>query len=314
MEILTLIIVFFISFSMVFLLVPRFANKLTEKGFVVMDYYKPGKRLVPTNGGLIILFGVLSSLIIAQILINPIDRLLIFYFVVFTFAIFGLVDDLIDVGRALKIVFPFFLALPIALLNLDTSLWIGFTEIELGVFYTYLIAPIYVMVVTNLVNMHSGYNGLSSGLAFILFIFVGIGAYVQNGIESLIYLVPILGASLAFLYYNKYPSKIFEGNCGSLMLGSALGGLIVLNNMEVFGVIILIPHIINFLMYVVWKVRKVGEIKFGQLREDGTLKVPNPLTMKWILPYYHRVTEQQAILVLYLLTAVSGAFGLIIGV
>jgi len=197
MEILTLIIVFFISFSMVFLLVPRFARKLTEKGFVVMDYYKSGKRLVPTNGGLIILFGVLGSLIIAQLLINHVEKLLIFYFIVFTFAIFGLVDDLIDVGRGLKIVLPFFLALPIALLNLDTTLWIGFTEIELGVFYTYLIAPIYVMVVTNLVNMHSGYNGLSSGLAFILFIFVGIGSYIQNGIESLIYVVPILGASLA---------------------------------------------------------------------------------------------------------------------
>jgi UDP-N-acetylglucosamine--dolichyl-phosphate N-acetylglucosaminephosphotransferase len=65
---------------------------------------------------------------------------------------------------------------------------------------------------------------------------------------------------------------------------------------------------------VVWKIRKVGEIKFGRLREDGTLKVPNPLTMKWILPYYYRVTEPQAILTLYLLTVISGAFGLIVGV
>ncbi len=313
MDISTLIIIFSVSFATVFLSVPRFIHKLTEKGLVVRDFYKPDKPWVPTNGGLAILFGVLSSLILAQILINHVDKLLIFYFIVFTFAVFGLVDDLIDVGRALKIVFPFFLALPIALLNLDTTLWIGFTEIELGAFYTYIIAPVYVMVVTNLINMHSGYNGLSNGLAGILFIFVGIGAYIQNGVESLIYLVPILGASLAFLYYNRYPSRIFEGNCGSLMAGSALGGLIVLNNMEIFGVIILIPHIINFLMYVLWKIKKVGEIKFGQVREDGTLEVPNPLTMKWIVPYYFKVTEPQAILILYSLTAMSGAFGLIIG-
>lgn len=313
MDISTLIIIFSVSFAMVFLSVPRFIHKLTEKGLVVRDFYKTDKPRVPTNGGLAILFGVLGSLIIAQILINPVDKLLIFYFVVFTFAVFGLVDDLIDVGRALKIVLPFFLALPIALLNLDTTLWIGFTEIELGAFYTYIIAPVYVMVVTNLINMHSGYNGLSNGLAGILFIFVGIGAYIQNGVESLIYLVPILGASLAFLYYNKYPSRIFEGNCGSLMVGSALGGLIVLNNMEIFGVIILIPHIINFLMYVLWKIKKVGEIKFGGIREDGTLEVPNPLTMKWIVPYYFRVTEPQAILILYSLTVMSGAFGLIVG-
>lgn len=312
MNVLVLLVIFGISFTAVFFSIPSFIHKLTGKGQIVKDYYKFDKHLVPTNGGLAILLGVFCSLIIAQILVSSVDRLLIFYLIVVTFAFFGLVDDLIDVGRALKIVFPFFLALPISLLNVDTNIWIGFMQIELGVIYTFIISPIYVMVVVNMINMHSGYNGLSVGLSLILFIFVGIASFIQNGAESLIYLMPILGATLAFFHYNKYPSRIFEGNCGSLMLGSALGGLIVLNNMEIFGIIILIPHIINFLMYVVWKIEKVGEIKFGQLREDGTLKVPNRLTMKWIIPYYFRVTEAQATLILYGITAMFGAIGLFI--
>jgi UDP-N-acetylglucosamine--dolichyl-phosphate N-acetylglucosaminephosphotransferase len=219
-----LLIVFGISFGTAFFSAPRFIEKLRENGFVVKDMYKVDQPSVPTMGGLIILSGVLASLIVAQLLLrNPADEILIFYFIVFTYGIFGLIDDLIDVGRRLKIFLPFFLALPIALLNIDTSLWIVFTQIELGIFYTLIIAPVYVMVVSNLINMHSGYNGLAPGLSTLLLLAVGIGGYIQNGVESLLFVLPILGASIAFLFYNKYPSSVFDGNSGSLMLGAYLG-------------------------------------------------------------------------------------------
>lgn len=303
-------ILFGVSFAAAFISAPRFIQKLAREGYVVRDYYKKDKPLIPTMGGLVILTGILSSLITAQFFMNPLDKLLIFYFIVLTFAVFGLIDDLVDIGRATKIVLPFFLALPVALLNQDTTLWLGFTHIELGSLYSYVVAPVYVMVVANLINMHSGYNGLSSGLACILLTVVGIAAYATNGPESLAYVLPVLGASLAFLYYNRYPSRLFEGNCGNLMLGAALGALIVLNNMEVFGVVILIPHIINFLMYVAWRIKRIGEIKFGGVREDGTLEVPNPLTLKWLFPYYFKLTEAQSVLLMYSLTLLSGAAGL----
>jgi len=96
------------------------------------------------------------------------------------------------------------------------------------------------------------------------------------------------------------------------MLGAGLGGLIVLNNLEIFGVIILIPHITNFLMYVVWKIKKVGDVKFGVIRSDGTLEVPNALTMKWVLPYFYRLTEPQTTVILYGLTAFFGVLGLLV--
>jgi UDP-N-acetylglucosamine--dolichyl-phosphate N-acetylglucosaminephosphotransferase len=308
---LKLLIVFGISFGTAFFSAPRFIEKLRENGFVVKDMYKADQPSVPTMGGLIILSGVLASLIVAQLLFsNPADEILIFYFIVFTYGIFGLIDDLIDVGRRLKIFLPFFLALPIALLNIDTSLWIVFTQIELGLFYTFIIAPVYVMVVANLINMHSGYNGLAPGLSTLLLLTVGIGGYVQNGAGSLLFVLPILGASMAFLVYNKYPSRVFDGNSGSLMLGASLGGLIVLNNLEIFGVVILVPHIINFLMYVTLKLKRMKEVKFGSIREDGTLKVPHPVCLKWTLPYYFRLTEQNSTNLMIILTLLFCLMGI----
>ncbi len=308
----SLIAIFGVSFITVFLLAAKFIRKAKEKGYVTHDMYKKDTPLIPTKGGLVILAGMMVSLILAQFLAPDVENLLIFYFIVITFGVYGLVDDLFNVGRTSKIFLPFFLVLPIAQLNIDTSLWIISGEIELGIYYSFIIAPLYVMVVANLVNMHSGYNGLASGLSTIVLIFIAVNAYISQGIGSLFYVMPILGAMLAFWYYNKYPSRIFEGNTGALMFGAAMGGLIILNNMEIFGLIILTPHIINFLMYVVWRLKKLGDVKFGVLRDDGTIKVPNPWTLKWTLPYYFRLTEQQGTYVMYGLTIMFGIIGVLV--
>jgi len=292
-------------------LIPKFIQKFVEEGHVVKDYYKTKKTLVPTMGGLPILMGVLSSLIIIQIFFLQIEELLIFYFVIFIYAIFGLVDDLVDVGRKIKLIAPFFLAFPIALLNLDTNLSLIFIEIELGILFSYIIAPLYVMVVSNLVNMHSGFNGISGGVTTILLTFSAIASFIKYGYIGLVYVAPILGAMIAFMYFNKYPSRIFLGNIGTLMIGGALGGFIIFQNMEIFGVIILIPHIINFLMFVYWKIRGYPHIKFGEVDENGILHVPNNLTVKWFLPYYFPMTEKKAIILCYLFSVLSGIAGVL---
>ncbi len=145
------------------------------------------------------------------------------------------------------------------------------------------------------VNLVNSYNGLQSGLSTLLIFFLTVKALMTHSYDEIVYIAPIYGALVAFLWYNKYPSRLFEGNVGSLAVGAAIGRyIIMLNDMEVYGVIILIPHIAIFLMYVYWRVKKVQDNKSGRIREDGTLDVPNPLTFKWVLPYYMRMTEQQA--------------------
>ncbi|MBN2013920.1 MAG: UDP-N-acetylglucosamine-1-phosphate transferase [Candidatus Altiarchaeota archaeon] len=304
-------IMFFVGFFVTFLYTPRFIHKATTMGFVVMDMYKKGKPLIPNVGGLTILAGTLASLMAAQLLV-PMDKILIFYFIVTSFALFGLADDLLNVGRPSKIYIPFLLSLPIAILCKDTTLSLGFMEVELSTLYAYLICPLYVMVVANLVNMHSGFNGLSVGLSTNLLIFIAAKAYLSNGVESLYYILPLFGSLIAFQYYDFYPAKILWGNVGSLMVGSAVGGLIVVNRLEAFGFVLLIPHIVNFLMYVVWKIKNLGDVKFGRVQEDGSLWVPNPWTLKWVLPYYFRVTEHQAMWFMYLLTTLFGVLAFVL--
>ena len=289
-------------------------KKFKEKGIVVPDMYKKGKPKIPNLGGLGILFGVLAGLIVAQLLIHDVKNLLIFYFVVLTFAIFTLTDDLIDLRRKLKIFIPFFLALPIALLNVDTSFSFFFFSIELGVFFTYIIAPLYLMVVANLINMHSGFNGLQTGLSSILLITIAIKVIMNYGWQTTYFIMPILGAVLAFWYFDRYPSKIFLGNVGSYTIGPAIGGLLILNNMETFGVVILIPHIINFLSAFWQEVVKNNWLKtqlFAKLRDDKTIEPPLFFTLKWFPAYFFRLTEKQLTYIMYLITGFFCLIGLL---
>jgi len=302
-------LIFLVSFLVSFFSTKELIPKFKKRGIVVRDMYKKGRPKIPTLGGIAILFGIIAGLIISQLLLEDVTTLLIFHLVVMNFAIFTLVDDFIDIGRKIKVIVPFFLALPIALLNIDTTLSLYFFEIELGVIYAYIIAPLYVMVVANLINMHSGFNGLAMGLSLILLLTI-FAKVVMKG-SNPVYLIPVLSSLFGFFLFNKYPSKIFEGNIGAFTVGSAIGGLLILYNIEFFGVVILLPHIINFLMYVYWRLRKYPFKKFGSIRSDGTLRVPNNLTLKWVFPYYFRLTEKQVICLMYFLTTVFCILGLI---
>lgn len=308
------LIIFIVGLFTTFVYTPKLIKKTAARGFVVKDMYKKGKPNVPNLGGLAILVGMMASLIFAQFLVEkPLSHnLLIFYFMVLSYALFGLMDDLLDVGRKLKIYIPFFLALPVLLL-LDGAPQTGIliAGVDAGILYL-IAAPMYVMVVSNLINMHSGFNGLSCGLSYFVLVFTVIKVAIGETPGNIMYILPIFGPILAFLYFETYPAKIFWANIGSLMVGAAVGGFIIINHLELFGIVILIPHIINFLMYVVWKIKKIGEVKFGGLRDDGTLIVPNPLTFKWLFPYYYRLTENQTMWIMYAITTAFGILALLI--
>lgn len=309
-------IIFGASLYSTFYLTRKFIRRFHAGGHVVKDMYKKGTPNVPTMGGIALIGGIMMSLIIAQLLLpaEMIERLLIFYFVVFIYGIFGLLDDLIAIKSRFKRVYiPFFLALPIGLLNIDTNISIFSHVIEIGWMAPLLFAPIYVMVVSNLINMHAGFNGLSGGLSTILVFFVGLKAYLKYDGDILMFMLPLFGALLAFMWFNRYPSRIFLGNSGTMMLGAGVGGLIVLYNIEIFGVIILIPHIINFIMWIYWlaNMHIYPHIKFATVREDGTIEPPNKLTMKYFVTAVFRVNEKKATNILFLITCLFCFAGLL---
>jgi len=312
-QILELGLVFFLPFFIILVTTPYLIRKLTKRGLVVKDYYKKGNKMVPTGGGIAIMFAVLFSISINEIFYNFDATNYVMLNVILLFGLFGILDDMIDIGRPAKLVLMYYCSYP--LMQYATHTQMAFPllgNVEFGIFYSQLIVPTFVLVASNLVNMHSGFNGLSSGLSVIVLISLIIKSVMTGSFDSIIAIIAIAGATLGFYLFERYPSRIFWGNVGSLTVGASLGVMIVMQGFIVSGFIMLIPHTINFLMYVYWRVKKYPQAKFGRTRDDGTLEVPNNLTLKWVLPYYFRVTEKQSTYAMYAVTAVFCVIGILI--
>lgn len=302
---------FLLPFIATFVSMPYFIRKLTEKGILARDYYKYKLTMVPERGGIAILLVAMVGFSLNTLFFKFSTTNYVALIVVALFGLFGILDDMIDIGRVTKLLLMYYCSYP--LIQYATTTAFSFPSIggfEMGILYLQFIVPTFVLVASNLVNMHSGFNGLASGLSVIILVSLIIRSILLDDIENIFALISITGATLAFFLYDKYPSRIFWGNVGSLTIGAAIGAIIVIQGFVISGFIMLIPHTINFLMYVYWKIKKYPTAKFGKEREDGTLEVPNPLTLKWVLPYYYRVTEKQATFAMYALTGIFCLIGI----
>jgi UDP-N-acetylglucosamine--dolichyl-phosphate N-acetylglucosaminephosphotransferase len=166
------IIVFLYAFFATYWATPKLLTKLVRHGYLRPDKYKRGNKQFVTMAGIAMLVGILVSLSLSQVLIDSIDlgRLFIFYFIVIVYALYGLSDDLFGSGDGVsilskrydKILVVLLLSFPIASLVTDTNINIFNHTYELGGLFALLLAPVYIMVVANLINLHAGYNGLAT--------------------------------------------------------------------------------------------------------------------------------------------------------
>jgi len=324
------IIIFLISFNITLALMPFFINKMKEKGFISSDMHKLNKPLIPQFGGIAILFGIVASIIMINILLpeSEIDLKLNFFafnLILLLFGIFGFVDDIFGVdgkhlkpgGERWRILVPFsvmfLLAIPISSITQTSNVHIPFIGyVEFGLIYFLILGPIYVMACANLFNMFEGLNGLCSGTTVIILSFIILKSYLYSQMENVILILPLFGASIVFFLFNKYPSQVFPGNVGTFTMGAGIGAILMVQRFYLAGIIMCGVHIIHYLMFMSWVMKKEKIIKFGGIRKDGTIKSPSRRSLVYFIPAYYRVTEKQLIMIFYLLTIIFCLVGLFI--
>lgn len=85
--------------------------------------------------------------------------------------------------------------------------------------------PIAIFIIVgsaNAVNFTDGLDGLAGSIAAICFACYGVIAFLQDQGWLLAFCFTMVGAILAFLWYNAYPADLFMGNVGSEALGATL--------------------------------------------------------------------------------------------
>jgi phospho-N-acetylmuramoyl-pentapeptide-transferase len=94
-------------------------------------------------------------------------------------------------------------------------------KIDIGILYV----PVAVFVIvgmSNAVNLTDGLDSLAGWTAAIAFACFGVIAFLQGQSHLVIFCFTIVGALLAFLWYNAHPAQLFMGDTGALALGATL--------------------------------------------------------------------------------------------
>ncbi len=96
--------------------------------------------------------------------------------------------------------------------------------IDLGLFSIPL-TILWVVGITNALNLVDGLDGLAAGTSFIVCAAIAGIAFLNQNIGIALAALILAGSLLGFLRYNFYPAKIFLGDSGSLLLGFLLSVL-----------------------------------------------------------------------------------------
>ncbi len=199
------------------------------------------KTGTPTMGGVMVIvpvllitlalniFNLLGNTLIGRSILVPLVAMVIF-------AVIGGADDWAGLrGRRkgtgilgrYKIVWETLIALAIALvlhfvLDLRSVAIPTIPEkIDLGLLYI-PIAAFIIVGTSNAVNLTDGLDSLAGWTSAIAFACYGIIAFLQGQPYLVLFCFTLVGALLAFLWYNAHPAELFMGDTGSLALGATL--------------------------------------------------------------------------------------------
>ncbi len=217
----------------------------------------------PTMGGLIILLGLLTSVILWADLSNI--NILFCVYVAVSFGLLGAFDDYkkikydnsSGISSKLKIILQIVLSIIGVVIYVNfidyqniTNLYFPFFKnliINLGWFFI----PFAIFVIigsSNAVNLTDGLDGLATVpvilvaacFAFISYVTGNIVfsdylqiPYIEGTGEVAIFCGAIIGSCLGFLWFNAPPAKIFMGDTGSLSLGGSLGAVGIITKHEI---------------------------------------------------------------------------------
>jgi len=217
----------------------------------------------PTMGGVLILLGLFSGILLWGDLAN--NYIWFLLYIVTSYGFLGAYDDYkkIKFKNSSGISFRFKILAQILIALLGTLMLLHFSEneeltnlyfpffknliINLGWFFI----PFSLFIIvgsSNAVNLTDGLDGLATVpvilvagcFAFISYVTGNVVfseylqiPYIQGMGEASVFCGSIIGACLGFLWFNAPPAKIFMGDTGSLALGGSLGAVGIITKHEI---------------------------------------------------------------------------------
>jgi phospho-N-acetylmuramoyl-pentapeptide-transferase len=233
------------------------------------------KEGTPTMGGVIFLAPVFAVSLAFQIMAGGQTTVLVPLGAAFVCALLGAADDVQTlVGRArsagLSPRVKWAVEIVLGLVAAGVLAWLGFAavrvpfvgEVPLPVWLYVPLAAFVIVATINAVGITDGMDSLAAttgGLAFTAFWVVAL--WQEDGASSAL-AATVVGALLAYLWFNAHPAQVFMGDTGSLPLGALLATIALLLRQP----LLLVPIGVIFVVNAASDVLQVASVKLRGAR------------------------------------------------
>lgn len=293
---LTLIIPAVVALVATFVSALFLKDYMYESGVISPDHNKKGKPILPTSGGLAMVFGftvgmltyVFGASFRLYYAAASLDLLFAAVLSVLLIAMVGFLDDvnvskkmvkstdMMDLRRGfrhqwIKPLLTFIGAVPLMAINAGVSTialpFLG--TVNLGILFPLIVLPLAIVFVANAFNLMGGFDGINTGGATIATLALFLYSITWGTYNGAVLSAILLTSVVALLWFNKFPASLLPGDSFTFAFGGAYVATVVIGNMEAFGAIVFLPWIIEFVLHARKKF-KVSDL--GVLQKDGTFK------------------------------------------
>ena len=219
--------------------VKNFAHKVGAID-VPKDARRMHKKPIPRLGGLAIYGGFLCSILIFGQLDETMLCVLLGAAIIVALGIF---DDVLALGAKLKFVVQIVAAaIPVCIGDLQIGLFTNLNPlsdtpfVHLGILAV-PVTIIWIVGITNAVNLIDGLDGLAVGVSSIAAITMLAVALLTGNMPIAITMAALAGACIGFMPYNLNPAKIFMGDTVSTFLGYMLATVSIMGLFKFYAVI-----------------------------------------------------------------------------
>lgn len=288
------------------------------------DKRKVHKKIMPRLGGIAIVLGFLVSaiyLIITMIIEKKLDIFTDKYYIKLIGFFLGIIvlewvcylDDKKGIRPIIKLAGQLVAAIIVVASGvvIDNIVIASAGTIISNEIFLKIFTVIWIVAITNAINLIDGLDGLSAGVSLISAVCLMI-IFILNSspIVSIIFATALAGALLGFLPFNFNPARTFMGDTGSNFIGFALAVISILGVAKTYTAIIIVAPVLVLAL-------PIFDTSFAIIR-----RVIREKSFKAIFKadrghLHHKLidrgyTQKQAVYILYGASAIFGLFAIIL--
>lgn len=262
------LIVFFSGFVLALIFTPV-AIKLAPK-IGAVDIPKDNRRMhtkpMPRFGGMAIFIGTIAALLLMIYVAEPmLDKFMVSHgknawfdqpidkmwgIIVGGILIYalGVIDDLKNLPAKVKFLGQILCAAVVWGFGIRISFlslfFLNGGHVFFGNAISFFITVLWIVGITNTVNLIDGLDGLAAGTSTIASLCLAYTAYIHGSYLAALAFLALAGSAFGFLQFNFHPAKIFMGDGGSLFLGFMLSTISIVGTAKSATIIALIAPVL----------------------------------------------------------------------